>query len=483
MSATREQQEIIDLAVSRTVDLIKVEACAGSGKTHTLREVAQQYRPETALYLAYNKAIATEAMEKFKGTNVKCQTIHSLAYRSTVSAYGLKVGFPRPSHVAHEGSMEFKGKVLEYVENYCLSGETDLATYLKAVDAHEGILDPATVVVNDMFSGKIPCTHAFYLKLYHILLDNRSIPAPRVNLLMVDEFGDITALTIEIFRLIQADLKLAVGDSMQNIYGFTQTINGFKALRDVGVSKKLTESFRVSAPIAERIEGFCNDHLDTEFKFKGRVYPQGSITETHGYISRTNAGMIEKMISLADRGIEFNLTRPAKAIFSLPLTLLNLKKDAQIFDPQYKYLEKDLKRFYKSDELQSVYLTPFKYIATLYADDIAIKAAVSLISKHSPSAVYAIYAKAKAYEETGLTYYATLSTGHSSKGLEFDEVTILDDFNLSISKTINKIRELQSEGTPEADALIEVEEENLRLYYVASSRAKLRLHNAVHLPE
>jgi superfamily II DNA or RNA helicase len=69
----------------RTRRPLKIAAFAGTGKTSTLIFMARSRR-SSGLYLAFNKAIATEAKQKFPQT-VDCRTTHSLAYRSVVSSY------------------------------------------------------------------------------------------------------------------------------------------------------------------------------------------------------------------------------------------------------------------------------------------------------------------------------------------------------------------------------------------------------------
>ena len=63
MQYTDEQKKIID-AVAK-FDSIKVYALAGAGKTTTLRAIAEHYSNLRMLYLAFNRAIADEAKEKF----------------------------------------------------------------------------------------------------------------------------------------------------------------------------------------------------------------------------------------------------------------------------------------------------------------------------------------------------------------------------------------------------------------------------------
>lgn len=64
MNLTYEQEDIINAVLAKNPDgtqkheLIKVNACAGSGKTSVLVEIAKHARSTNGIYLAYNKAIA-----------------------------------------------------------------------------------------------------------------------------------------------------------------------------------------------------------------------------------------------------------------------------------------------------------------------------------------------------------------------------------------------------------------------------------------
>jgi hypothetical protein len=77
LKPTMEQQAILD--ASGTGGTVAISAAAGSGKTSTLRMVADA-RPKTRmLYLAFNKAIQREAETSFP-SNVTAKTAHALAY-------------------------------------------------------------------------------------------------------------------------------------------------------------------------------------------------------------------------------------------------------------------------------------------------------------------------------------------------------------------------------------------------------------------
>src|SRR5580693_4167823 len=79
LKPTDEQAAIIGAA--RTGGDLVVVAGAGSGKTSTQRMIGRALAPRRGFYIAYNKAIATDAKGTFP-PNVNCSTAHSLAFRA-----------------------------------------------------------------------------------------------------------------------------------------------------------------------------------------------------------------------------------------------------------------------------------------------------------------------------------------------------------------------------------------------------------------
>lgn len=77
MHPTLEQKQILS-AVSK-LDRLKIKAFAGSGKTTTLRMIAETFKDKKMIYLAFNRSVAEEAKRKFP-KNVRVTTVHSLAY-------------------------------------------------------------------------------------------------------------------------------------------------------------------------------------------------------------------------------------------------------------------------------------------------------------------------------------------------------------------------------------------------------------------
>jgi len=483
MSRTSQQQAVIDAALDPSIDLIKVKAIAGSGKTFTLVELAKELNPKTGIYMAYNKAIAEEATQKFKGTNIKCSTIHSLAYNAVVRQYGLKVGFfgvrnIQPARLRYNDKLT----IVNTLEDFFLSAYTDIVHYFDVHNTNESIQDACMDHLNLMNDGSIQCSHSFYLKLYHIYMSDGTIEVPDVDLLLLDEFGDITGLTLDIFRLIKAKKKIAVGDPMQNIYSFNKTINGFDALEGVGTSIGLTESFRVSDMIASRIQGFVQGHVDPDFEFQGRAYNIYDETTTKAYIARNNSGLMEEMFRLQEENTPFHTTRKVNIILELPLVLANLANGQVISDYKYKHIESLRKVYTANVMLQSKFSSVNSYVREMLKDDEDVKRAFRIVLNHGPRQLNELVKYATECRKTPCDL--TLTTAHSSKGLEFSSVEIAPDLNDSVSDALYEIKkETIIYDEDHSPAIIELLREELRLYYVSCSRSMIELINATHLPQ
>jgi len=84
--ATEEQRVAIDKFGGRGT--LKIVAFAGTGKTTTLTMLAKS-RSSRGIYIAFNRAVANEAKEKFP-RHVDCRTTHSIAFHAIIPAYGSK---------------------------------------------------------------------------------------------------------------------------------------------------------------------------------------------------------------------------------------------------------------------------------------------------------------------------------------------------------------------------------------------------------
>lgn len=486
---TQQQLAIIDNVKNGDCELTKVNAVSGAGKTSTLIAVAKSLSVKKGRYLAYNKAIASEAGEKFPHS-ITCSTVHSMAYRETVSRFRFSVtGFIK--------ARDFEFKKTNYVEkimaiellnDFCLTEHIMLQDFFdrledEGAEYNDAIKDAVRELFNRMKNGTMKCTHSFYLKLYHIMLVRGMIEPEVEELLMLDEAGDINPVTLDIFINLPAKSKILVGDDKQNIYSFNNTINGFKELEDVGVQLDLTKSFRVSDTIANKIEAYCNTYLEEGMKFEGVNYDseQKKNIKTIAYISRTNSSLVGAMIELDSKGIPYNLTRPAKTLFELPLMMIGLKPGVTIYNADYKFLEEDVSDYYGSMRLQQEYNSVFGYVMSVHSDDISIKSAAQLVLDYGARTIFRTYENAQRNEKNK-NANVTLTTAHSSKGLEYDEVNIMEDMNECLAKVLEQYMEIAKETKMPFWKIMQNKHlEEFRLAYVAYTRARYKLVNAKFL--
>ena len=103
----------------------------------------------------------------------------------------------------------------------------------------------------------------------------------------------------------------------------------------------------------------------------------------------------------------------------------------------------------------------------MYENDIKISSALRLVSKHGIAELIEAKKIAEECQKSRKTYDLTICSSHSSKGLEFDEVELGSDLNQVISDILSG----------EKAAWSPQDYEELRLYYVAATRARKSLVN------
>ena len=467
---SNEQKTVVDW-ITENDGMALVSAVAGSGKSYTLVQAASTI-PGNCLYLAYNKSAKLDAEKRF-GPNTTCKTIDALAYQYIIgqglSMNGIRAGkrtldFFNWRNIDLELRYEEKVKVVDTMNEYFASKYVSLKDFLITYEVQPNVKAAIVHYVKQMAQKEIPCTFAFSKKYFHILLSRGVINFPQYKAVFLDELQDSSEVVLEIFKTIDCKKKIGVGDEHQSIYGFNYCVNGFNYLHEnADLTLRLTQSYRCSKEISEKIEIFSRKYLDKDLEFRGIDYDDLTIT-SKAHIARTNSSLVSKMMKLNDRNIAYNLTRPAKEIFGLALTILSLKPGCTIYKPEFKFLLQDMEYYYRTPSARTQYDTLTKYIASEHSRDRTIKSAISAIVKYGGQKIFQAFNIAKAHEEAKVTHELTLTTSHASKGLEWDEVFIDGDMNPDFLDGTSKM-------THE-----EIEEE-LRLIYVAVSRAKIKLEN------
>lgn len=459
MNLTKQQQAIISTIKQDSCTLLSVQAVAGAGKTSTLVAISEALDVKHGLYLAFNKAIADEAKTKFPNT-IECRTLHSLAYAFIVAGTSRKIKELTADDINEKGmSTKDKYEVLTLLNRFFASSSLDIEEFL----ADNPLLPTCYKYLHLMEDAAIDCTFGFILKRFQVLVHLNLVKLPHYDLLLLDEAGDVTACSLDLFNHIPAKKKVMTGDPIQNINSFMHTINGFEEMSTQGIHLPLTQSFRVSEAIATQVEAFCHKYISRTMEFKGVPISNPTINSI-AYLSRTNAQLIDRMIKLHQLGTKYTLLRPLESIFALPLTMANLNNPRWGRRDEFTHIYTAVDRWEGSPELQLHYKTSLSYLKHYFIHDIQIQSAIALILKYGAKGVIDTYYTAKAMNKP--RQVVTIATAHVSKGQEYDHVYIEDDLN---SYCINAIEnQYESEDTMQA----------YYLYYTACTRARIRLDNA-----
>jgi hypothetical protein len=207
---TEEQQVILTAAASGRNLLIA--ALAGTGKTSTLKMIAETYPERRGLYLSYNKSLQLEAKAKFP-SHIDCKTVHGLAYGSIGFLYASQLQRKLDNRMIVEefGICDFrKGRyfarasliasaAFDIVKNFCYSTKEEiepihysrrlldilmgkykgLSFDLSCLSHPQTFLEHFLAIsykyakrlwlaMADQDNGTIPATHDIYLKLYQL---------------------------------------------------------------------------------------------------------------------------------------------------------------------------------------------------------------------------------------------------------------------------------------------------------------------------
>lgn len=481
MQHTPEQQ-----AVLNTNTNLVINAVAGSGKTTTLIEYAKS-RPvhSKILYLAFNKTVKTEAIQKFTAAginNVKVETAHSLAFDhlikhshyQVVAGYkshewcdilGIKTGdrhadFIVASHVNKFISYFCNSHLLKVQElNYA-----DVVTDIKAktfVNNFYKIIEGFTrQALGKMDKGDIAVTHDFYLKKFQL-----SHPVLNYDYILFDEGQDASAAMLDVF-LKQDAVKIIVGDAHQQIYGWRYAINSLQQV-DFPVYN-LSNSFRFDeevALVANKILAWKKQlHQVPAVKIIGAGVSSDTLI-TKATLGRTNLGLLFSAIAQWQHGqlnklyFEGNINSytfadEGASLYDV-LNLFNGKRD--------KIKDKLIAEMKSMKELE-------EYIEK--TEDNSLGMIVEVVKEFGNKLPGLISELKQHHTSTKEEAERIFSTVHRCKGMEYDEVTLLNDF-INEEKLGKYITQYGGDKMNEADKNRLGEEVNI--LYVAATRAKNKL--------
>ncbi|EBJ2070759.1 ATP-dependent helicase [Salmonella enterica] len=454
-SNTSEQAAVIGWKGKRLV----VGAFAGTGKTTTLRGFAEQNRNERMLYIAYNRAIRDEAEQKFPH-HVTCKTSHQLAYAATGRFFASRlVSNLKVTDVAralNSKNWRMVRAVLYTLNHFICSADVQI-TEIHAPDDEElpdaelaqTVMDAQRLwLMMAARQGDFPVTHDTYLKLYQLSLPDLS---SSYSTILFDEAQDANPVTSAIV-LSQRCRVVLVGDRHQQIYRFRGADNVMDAPQLEHADRLwLTNSFRFGpevANVANRLLALKGEtHKVTGKGPQDRVVDRLPRTCGHrAVLHRTVCGVISTALHYSLAG--------KKVFWVGGMESYRVEDLLDLY-----WFSVDLPERMDNDSLTQDYRDYAEYCQVAEeTGDPEMKQGVYILDQFFPLQEQLKTLRHQRVENER-DADVTVCTAHRSKGLEWDVVTLYDDFADIL----------------DPDMELDRRDDELNLLYVAATRARLLL--------
>lgn len=444
---TPEQQAIIEAA--KRGENMRIVALAGAAKSTTLQLVAKALPAPKAmgsLALAFNKKIQEELSPKLSPMQVK--TLNGLGHAVLPTLVG--------------GRVKVDGQKMTLLRKDRFREAPWVASAVASAAKLRGLVPSGLTGKHEGLVGLIPDDHLEWelicddldaptacIPVARALLilsiqqsfeqgicdfdDQVYLPTlfggtfPSAEVLMIDEAQDLSPLNHAMLRRIKHKQLIAVGDPLQSIYAFRgASTTAMQALKDDFqlTDYTLNTCFRCPRSVVREARRWAPQMQFPDWAIEGKVYEIAPTRETGTWdrtslpeevtiLCRNNAPLIKLALRLAKREpVKFTNGRAATMLLSLLREVCSYKKHwsmAQIEGKLDAWLEKKIAT---EDEARHGSI---------------IDKADSLRACMAVSKDYA--GVEKTIEDLFQARDAKLcfSTGHGSKGLEWDHVVFLDE--------------------------------------------------------
>ena len=454
MKLTDEQA----LIAQSKAHVLLVSAYAGTGKTSTLIEYAKANPEKRMTYLAFNKAVKEEAQTKFP-SNVKCVTAHGLAYAKYGSAYSHKLNNPKPYHLMSALNIEARlaDTVLSVVNKFLASSElviseSHVVAPLDGVKTHANSIINSITFANkawkmmcDVESTKIPMPHDGYLKLFQMAGGTIN-----TEVILFDESQDASPIMIAIVEASSAK-KVYVGDENQAIYGFRGAVNAMATIK-ADEHLFLTASFRFGGGVAKLANAILGQYrkLEKPVRGLGQHATQFSVdvSKPHTRLSRTNSALFDEAVKAYRSNRPFGFVGNVKNYgFDTIVDAYNLK-----VGNRGAVRDSTIKSFNTFEQMND-------YAEAV--DDKELKVKAKIVNEYMDRIPMLVtHIQNNAVEDLSKADII-LTTAHKSKGLEWANVYLTDDFCDMLCKV-----------DEETNVSVEPDREEINLLYVAVTRAE-----------
>lgn len=561
LSITPTQEQEIAIAQAQKLQPFKIKAYAGTGKTSTLTMISRvlgDLMGKKGLYLAFNRAIAKEAQGKFSN-QVVCKTFHGLAFAKVPKYLSDKIKNPRnfPKELAARYGL--KEEQIKYGQNYLVSvKDCSLEKYRQIISkGGKRYLSPQfkMQLINDaiiafcksdsrvldkshfrklswlddegfeyLISSLLPVAQKHWDALigkndmniaHDVYVKYWALSEPQIegfDYIMMDESQDMDRLMSTLLEK-QKTPVIYVGDIYQSIYGWRGAVNTLKDLDLPEVT--LTKSFRFGEQIA--------NHANLLLSLLGESKPlvghepiQSKVILDHkdtmpvdAILCRTNKGAFYELIkqSNAFPSRKFALMADIAEIRNWMLGAKSLMCGEPVYHPDLSCFANwvEVIEYSELNKADNEFQYMVRLLDQFENDCDEVLKILDMVSTNPKEAD------------------CIITTVHKSKGLEWDNVLISDDFELALmtdkfegtgkvknsddsevylenwnaiafpsslklyplglnnemlESRLDKLPVLNKKIADQKYRITEMSEEELRLIYVALTRAKKNLYGA-----
>ena len=476
---TEEQTAIID-AVGRH-QVVAGQAFAGTGKTSTGVAAAHTHSDMRTLVLCFNTANAIEGKARYPAS-ATVVTTHGLAYqaldadrrarlapnwnvvtiKNELRAFGVREDYALASMV--QGVLldyfQSSDKIIEpgvhgravftrlNASDMSIRKAGDLAKQFWAAMQTKDTVDGLKSSVNTV---RIP--HDAYLKQFSLNPTNWGY-----DLIIFDEAQDANPVTLGMLeqQMAAGAHLLYLGDRHQAIYDFRGAVNAMERLPKGAVTLPLTQSWRfgrdtayVANLLLQDLKGETNSIIGLG---EDRPFDE---SKPYTRLSRTNADLLAFAVAKSGNDTEETATRIewVGGVERYRVDMLNDLYKMYSGKPMSEVSDPYLSRHFKS---WGDYLEAAKY-------DPEAKLMSELVGQYNdkiPVMVERMKQNQSSLEE-GARYCVT--TGHKSKGLEWNQVMLADDFKAPLEQAEAWLSNSTKAAFPEAE---------VNLLYVMATRAR-----------
>lgn len=485
---TESQEKVLNTVYSDESNnkIIFVRGVEGSGKTMLAADILKIFSGKNYLYITPNKNNVQNL--KSMGLNGRIETVYSYAryiYKTinNDANINLKTNFSIKA-ITDKVDFNIKNYVVKILNNFFKSSYKNLndfisssTEYKQAVLENYEIYELATqyykkIEDNDLIS------YDYLLKYLHEKMLNKEVEI-KCDIIILDDYQNVSDTFIEIFKLIKSEKKIVFGDRLQSIFRFAKkSQDKFNLLNNL-ITIDLNESFRCNKNMADEISRYAKKYLDKNFQMVSKIENDRCETKfNNAYITRYNSTILEYIYNFMESGKNFTLIKPFYEISGLASAIYSIKNRIKEIDYKFMYLQK----YYYKYLLNSGYDSYYSILEDTFSYNYEIINTISFL---------------KSLEAKGENYFdfknrvkkflkndaedrnvkeTVIATAHSFTGCDADNVYICDDLKESSTKAVVTYLNCYKD-TVVPDKILD----EMMLYYTAISRAHREVINRIGL--